>query len=192
MGDTGLIVALSFMTLGFIVAILWAAIDWGALIRRKLANNRIKGRIYLESGEDLKTYDAKRIRVTQKAEFYEYRILKGKEVVIVPIDYPEKYVNGRRVIALKNGEVVASWLHGEETGKELTVGIIKALVFSGIVTDLVMALTASKKIPWWVWAILGIGVIVVIAFFLNHHAAAVIPPANSLPVDGGSLPPGGY
>ena len=190
MGDTGLIVALSFMTFGFIAAILWAVIDWGALIRRKLANNRIKGRIYLESGEDLKTYDAKRIRVTQKAEFYEYRILKGKEVVIVPIDYPEKYVNGRRVIALKNGEVIASWLHGETTGKELTVDVIKALVFSGIVTDLVMALTASKKIPWWVWAILGVGAIVAIAFFLNRSPAEVTPPAGSIPTEG--LPPGGY
>jgi hypothetical protein len=169
----GIYIAMIFLTLGFIVSILWAVIDWGALIRRKLANNPARGRIYYEYGEDLKLYDAKRIDQGKKADTYEYKIDGKAQIAIVPRDYPLKYVNGRRAIAICDGEVVAWSLLGKEYGKDLNGPAIAALTLTGVITDLVESLTAHKKIPWWVWAILGVGIIVAIAFFLNRGSTGV-------------------
>jgi hypothetical protein len=192
----GLVIVLCLMTVGFIIAILWAVIDWGALIRRKLANDIKKGRIYNEIGEDLKPIDAKRVKLIGKGELYEYKEGKKTMTLLVPNDFPVKFVNGRRTLPMKDGHLTVSYLHGEAPAKDTGLDLLIDVYISGICTDLIYTLTAKKGIPWWVWAILGVGAIVAIAFFLNRSPAEVIPGAapgaESLGPALDNLPPGGY
>lgn len=176
---TGLYVAIAIVTIGFVVCALWALIDWGELLRRKFANNAAKGRVYIDEGEDWTPINCKRFRESDKGEFYKWKEGKKEKVIILPKNYPVKFVRGRRSIFMRNGDVVAPpMIYGDQDYKPVDGPVLAALVMSGVITDLVMSLTAKKGIPMWVWLVLGVGVVVVIYFVMQHMGTGATPPAS--------------
>jgi hypothetical protein len=175
----GIIIAIE--TIGFVLAILWSVIDWGHFLREHFANNPAKGRVYIEVEEDLIKVDAKLTASTNKGQVYKYRWQGKDKIVILGPNYPVRYCDGRRTIALRAGRLVASRLYGMPAKDEPNAEIIASLVLSGIITDLVMSLT-GKGFPKWIWIIAGIGGLALMAYLLKGcggTATPVTPPANT-------------
>jgi hypothetical protein len=170
------------LAVGFVVSLLWAVIDWGKILREHFANNPAKGRVYIEVGEELFKANAKLTHATNKGSVYKYRWQGKDKVLIIPADYPVRFCDSRRVLAVRGGRLVASRLAGTPAGEKLDSQAISALVFSGLVTDLIMALT-GKGFPKWLWVALGLAVVVMCVFAFKQcggggATSPVTPPIN--------------
>jgi hypothetical protein len=185
-----------------IIAIILQRIDWYKVFDRKYGYNPLRGRLYLENGDNINILDAKRIHSGTEGDIYEYRWENERLTVCLPPDYPHKNVKGWRLIRAVAGEAAARYpsntqlvyagVRRRRTGEAAArypsntqlapegVFSVSALVFSHLVTDLVKSMTGTKTGLNWKWFVV-MAVVGVVAYFLFTQFLApspVVPPVT--------------
>lgn len=161
-----------------VIGLLMSLIDWRKIFERLFGNNPMKARVYVETDEQVEVMNGKMVYSGTKGMMYQYHWQKENCVVCVPFDYPYKYLNGRRMIRVRCGEVSPRAWDGKPLASE-GVFSVSALVYSHLVREAVMAMTSKKQTPWlWIMIISG----VLLAGYILY--TYVLAPQSEAPVSG--------
>lgn len=148
----------------FVVALGAVLLPWRRLALRWVGNSTDRARLYVDTGIEIVPVKAYKIATHNDGETYRYKWAGMQKEVIVPNEYPDKYLGGWRMVGLFEGEPVASpWVLNPRapTVSEETLSVITQ---GRVAVDLAKAITGVPMKISGRWLL--IAGIVLLAFFL--------------------------
>jgi len=162
----------------FLVGLVLAFIPWRKILDKQFGNDVAKGFIDLESGSQVRRYNAALCYEDEQGMIYKYKIDNNLAVVVVPLEYKDRYYRGRRLIRAVDGKVEAvPWGEGESVGMpSMDVAILTLGKFAN---DLGGAFTVANKLnAKWLLVIGGIALLGFVGyklFFSPGDAGVPVP-----------------
>lgn len=198
------------------LAIVWKLVDWRELAIKWVGNNPEHAQVYVNLGGTVRTYQGERIFIGADADIYAFKsdARDWYQVVFLPrsgldekknrinIEYPYDYIVGRRIIGLKDGQLVASPLGFMEKMDIVKyhegVSEISAAVRGNEMVKAMKSVKTTRAKNWMKYLLIAI-IAVGLFFVYQHFKAGQIPaaaPGNTAnvtqvqPVQGQQIQPG--
>ncbi|GAH37491.1 unnamed protein product, partial [marine sediment metagenome] len=163
-----------------LLVITW--VPWRGIFEKLWGNNPLRGKIYVEAGEQITICKGKYYTDTPKGLIYQYKYFKMGQSVIVPFDYPYRYILGCRQIRVMAGQGAAAPLGGM-SDKQCVVsgGTLNAVLEAHIGTELARTIF-GKTMNIMMIVIIAAGIMFVGYFlfkqFMTPTPGAIQPPAQ--------------
>lgn len=185
----------------FLVAIVFAFVDWRGIIEKYFGNNPSKARVYLEyKNQIIKSIKARYVYDDEEGLLYVYKFEGNICPVIVPNNYDGSFFRGSLMIKVQLGDVVATNWHRDSV--EFGSRKLSMFVLGKFVDDLVKSYTTAGLgfSPKWILVIGGIAVVgfIVYKFVIEGgmlgggSPAPGTPPVDNKPITGFLSMFGGY
>jgi hypothetical protein len=116
-------------------------------------------RVAVRFGNDITLAKGKVYADVDKGNLVEYKLF-GKQIVVVPKDWPREKLEGYWLIGVEHGKAVAHPLGfwGDTKQYQVSGSLIAEIVLSGIFTILVKSYKASTSGNNVKWLVLGVGI----------------------------------
>lgn len=145
-----------------------AFINWREVFEKIWGNNPTKAKVYVEAGEQITICKGVQFGDSSRGVVYRYQYFKIWQSVIVPLDYPYRYVLGRRQIRVLVGQPEAAPL-GDFVTSSLPVssGTLDAIFRANI--GLQLAKTIFGKSANYMKMIIVVAIVIVAGYFLYQN-----------------------
>lgn len=114
-----LIIKIAPWVLLLLLVAVW--VPWRTIFEKIFGNNPYKARVYVEAGEEIKICMGRYFSDSPRGVVYSYKYQGIRQKIIVPSDYPYKFILGTRQIRAIIGNPVAQPLGGYQPSR-LTLG----------------------------------------------------------------------
>lgn len=152
--------------LGLLLILTW--IPWRDVFEKFFGNNALKAKIYVEAGEQVKLCKGRYYCDDKQGTLYKYKVFGVSSVVIVPEDYPYKYLMGSRMIRVIIGHTMASsWNADIKANKILTGSMLNDILDAHMGTE--MARTIYGKALNIMSIVIIIGILIFAGYFIYRN-----------------------
>lgn len=169
-----------YIGFGLMVVLLIASwVPWRKIFEKYWGNNPTKAKVYVESGEQIILCQGNLVQSTSKAKRFRYKLFNEWQTVLVPSNYPVRYVLGCRQIRVIHGQSSPAPLGGmQESAIIVSPDTLDAIFRAHIGKDL--AKTVFGKTLNYMTVIMVIVGMAIAGYFLYQQFMApdIKPPAG--------------
>lgn len=150
---------------------------WRSIFEKIFGNNPTRAKVYVEIGEQDELCKGKLIRETPKGFVYRYKCFGVSYSVIVPFDYPYRYVLGCRKIRVIFGHATAAPLGGMATTSVKVSGADLDLILQSKIGAELVKTIFGKAINYLTILII-LGVLIFAGYFMMKQFGIIGTPGQ--------------
>lgn len=161
------------------VGLLLSAINWRGMFNKIYGNNPLRAKVYIEIGESIEYVNGVYSCAALNYAIYSYKYHGREYSVIVPDNYPYRYVVGRRKIRVIFGQSTAAPLGGVNSSDiKMSGDTLNLILRSRIGSELVRSVF-GKAINYMV-VLVGVAVIGIAGYYVYTNVIKPSMPSENV------------
>ena len=161
------------------VGLVLSAVNWRGVFNKVYGNNPLRAKVYIEIGESIEFVNGSYYGAAFNYAIYSYKFHGREYSVIVPDNYPYRYVVGRRKIRVIFGQSTAAPLGGVNASDIKMSGDTLNLVLRSRIGSELVRSVFGKAINYMV-VLVGVAVIGIAGYYVYTNVIKPSMPSENV------------